>query len=370
MKIIKCGIREFADQTKDKKVYCFGASISINEMFIENLKLSLAERIVGVVDNNANKWGLTHRTWFNDFPVISFEQFIERYRADPSIVLLIMIMDSASVCKQLNESEELNELSCYIYNLFQYFDHFTEIPKELSVMREGKQRIPKTIHHCWFGGGELPQKDKEFIDGWRKMMPDYEIVFWNEDNYDVYKHPFMKAAYQKKAYGFVPDYARLDIVHTHGGIYMDTDVEVLKPFDDLLYSDSFFGFVSHKFINAGHGFGGVAGASILKDLLAVYDNVVHTNIGSGISFSGPLETIPFRKRGYIGGNDFFISNSDVVYPVEFFSPKSSYLGIPVVSDNCYSIHHFNFSWASEELKSEVIENQALLTRLLSETNGK
>ena len=93
--------------------------------------------------------------------------------------------------------------------------------------------IPKTIHYCWIGGNPLPESAKKCIKSWKKYCPDYKIVEWNESNYDFTRVPYMKEALQAKKWGFAPDYARLDIVYTHGGIYLDTDVEIVKPFDPL-----------------------------------------------------------------------------------------------------------------------------------------
>lgn len=88
--------------------------------------------------------------------------------------------------------------------------------------------IPKIIHYCWFGGAEIPEHDKKCIESWKKYCPDYQIIRWDESNYDYKKNPYMKEAYEAKKWGFVPDFARLDIVYEHGGIYLDTDVEIIR----------------------------------------------------------------------------------------------------------------------------------------------
>ena len=101
--------------------------------------------------------------------------------------------------------------------------------------------IPKKIHYCWFGRNPLPESAKKCIASWRKYFPDYEIIEWNEDNYDVNKIPYTQQAYAAKKYAFVSDYARFDILYQHGGIYFDTDVEVIKSFDDVLEHGAFMG---------------------------------------------------------------------------------------------------------------------------------
>ena len=97
--------------------------------------------------------------------------------------------------------------------------------------------IPKKIHYCWFGRNEIPEKTLRCIESWKKYCPDYEIIQWNEDNYDINKIPYMKDAYKEKKWAFVSDYARLDVIYQYGGIYLDTDVELVNSLDDLLEYD-------------------------------------------------------------------------------------------------------------------------------------
>ena len=106
--------------------------------------------------------------------------------------------------------------------------------------------IPKKIHYCWFGGNEMPEVVIKCIKSWKEIMPDYEIIRWDESNYDVKKCKFISDAYAEKKWAFVSDYARLDILYDHGGIYLDTDVEVLKSLNDLLDLDGFCGFETGK----------------------------------------------------------------------------------------------------------------------------
>lgn len=134
--------------------------------------------------------------------------------------------------------------------------------------------IPKVIHYCWFGGNEKSEIILKCIESWKKMLPDYEIIEWNESNFDVTFSPFAEAAYKAKKWAFVSDVARLKIIHDHGGIYMDTDVELLKdhPFDDYLEYDDFF-FLGSSTVNTGIGFGGCKENPVVKELLKSYEGV-------------------------------------------------------------------------------------------------
>ena len=127
------------------------------------------------------------------------------------------------------------------------------------------------IHYCWFGGGELPDEYKKYIESWRKCCPDYEIIRWDESNYDVTKNRYMRQAYENKKWAFVSDYARVDIIYHQGGIYLDTDVELVKNFDEFLKWDLFCGFESFDYVAWGVGFGAVKEHEILKDVLNEYE---------------------------------------------------------------------------------------------------
>ena len=102
--------------------------------------------------------------------------------------------------------------------------------------------IPKKIHYCWFGRNPLPESAKKCIESWKKYCPEYEIIEWNEDNFDLTENRYAREAYEQKKWAFVSDYARLKIVYEQGGIYMDVDVELIKPLDELTELDGYMGF--------------------------------------------------------------------------------------------------------------------------------
>ena len=127
--------------------------------------------------------------------------------------------------------------------------------------------IPKKIHYCWIGGNPLPELAIKCIESWKKYCPDYEIIEWNEKNYDFRKNQFMREAYDEKKWGFVPDYARLDIIYEHGGIYLDTDVEIIKPLDSLLKEQGFAGMEQPGIVALGLGFGAEPKLPLIKELM-------------------------------------------------------------------------------------------------------
>jgi len=131
--------------------------------------------------------------------------------------------------------------------------------------------IPKTIHYCWFGGNPKPEIIEKCIASWKQFCPDWEIKEWNETNYDVTLHPYVKEAYEAKKWAFVSDVARLEIVQREGGVYMDTDVELLAPLDFAAECDAFYAFETNLNIASGLGFGTAAGHPSVAEMLASYD---------------------------------------------------------------------------------------------------
>ena len=140
--------------------------------------------------------------------------------------------------------------------------------------------IPKIIHYCWFGGKPLPKLAKKCIASWKKFCPDYEIKEWNESNFDLNSCTYVKEAYDSKKYAFVSDYARFWILHRYGGVYFDTDVELLKSIDDILADGAFMGvenFVAEQnkakiSINPGLGIAAEPGMLIYQEILDFYHN--------------------------------------------------------------------------------------------------
>ena len=131
--------------------------------------------------------------------------------------------------------------------------------------------IPKIIHYCWFGRNPLPEAYLHYIESWKRFCPDYEIREWNEDNFDVHQNQYCSEAYQAGKWAFVSDYARLKIIYDNGGVYLDTDIEMVKPIDDLLVGEGFFGFQSSGQINTGLGFAANKDSQILAYMLKIYD---------------------------------------------------------------------------------------------------
>ena len=213
--------------------------------------------------------------------------------------------------------------------------------------------IPKIIHYCWFGGGDLPEKDKNNIEQWKKMCPDFEIKRWDESNYDVKKNNYMYQAYCNKKLGFVTDYARLDIIYEYGGFYFDTDVEIVKNLDVLVNEKCVMGFESEKQINHGHGFAAEPHNETIKSLRDTYDSLSFVKDDGSLNLIASPKYISdfMRERGVIMNNKEQRVGDVLVLPTEYFCPKNIFTGKVLKTSKTISIHHFNMSWMDDvELK--------------------
>ena len=208
--------------------------------------------------------------------------------------------------------------------------------------------IPKTIHYCWFGRNPLPKLAKKCIRSWKKYCPDYELVEWNEDNYDISAAPlYVRQAYEAKKWAFVTDYVRLQVVYEHGGIYLDTDVELKKSLDPLLVHCAYFGFEDGVHIATGLGFGAEKGTPILKEIMDDYE---------GISFlledgSYDSETCTSRNtkiflhHGLRQDDSMQVLDDDIlILPSIYLCPFSYETHAWRHSNETVSIHWFDASW--------------------------
>lgn len=209
--------------------------------------------------------------------------------------------------------------------------------------------IPKVIHYIWFGGKEKGEKVERCIASWRKFCPDYRIIEWNESNYDVTKHPFIRQAYAAKKWAFVSDYARVDVLYQQGGIYLDTDVELLKSLDDFLKYDFFLGFESEDYVNLGLGGGAVKGHPVLREILKCYDELKFSRDSFGLSLvtSPRIQTEVLQRHGLICNDQNQVVDGCHIFNTEYFCPMSFRTGQCRITDKTVSIHHYDMSWCTD-----------------------
>lgn len=208
--------------------------------------------------------------------------------------------------------------------------------------------IPKVIHYCWFGRGEKPKLAQKCIASWKKFCPDYEIIEWNEDNFDVNRNGYTRMCYDQKKYAFLSDYVRLLVVAEHGGIYFDTDVELLRSPDSLLSHPSFFGFEDANHINTGVGFGAEPDNPVVQAMLREYDRLLQGD--QGVVGCPILNTNALKKLGLCLNGEKQDLGIAVVYPVDYFNPYDDPTGRLNRTKNTISIHWYSKSWMNKRQK--------------------
>ncbi|MEH7495480.1 glycosyltransferase family 32 protein [Neobacillus niacini] len=213
--------------------------------------------------------------------------------------------------------------------------------------------IPKVIHYCWFGKGELPPLLKKCILSWEKFCPDYEIVEWNESNFDINTCYWTREAYDNNKYAFVSDYARLFILYNYGGIYLDTDIELTKNIDEFLLHEAFSGFENDKYVQTGI-IGSVPGHKVIKRFLEYYNNLHFVNEDGSINDMPNVRIITeiLKDYGIKLKNEFQDLNGLCIYPKTYFCPIDAD-GNREFSKNTYCIHHFSSSWRSYKEQKQV-----------------
>lgn len=228
--------------------------------------------------------------------------------------------------------------------------------------------IPKKIHYCWFGRGEKPKLAQKCIASWKKYCPDYEIIEWNEDNFDVGSNAYTKMCYENRKFAFLTDYLRLLIIRDHGGIYFDTDVEVIKSFDSLLDSGAFFGFENKDFLNTGEGFGAEAGNPVISRMIDEYEPLLdgqHGTVGCPILNTQALSAFGFRIDG-----SYQEKNGVILLPQDYLNPYDDPTGVLSKTKNTYSIHWYGKSWMSKTTVMKSKLAQPIHRLMKRRNNGK
>ena len=264
---------------------------------------------------------------------------------------MLNISRFSGILKQLEDMECTKNMTCYILGMMCIHNFCGSLSGGKAAFRED-ELIPRKIHYMWLGRKPMPDNLKKCIDSWHRYCPDYEIIEWNEDNYNIDKHPYMKEAYDAGMYGFVPDFARIDLLYEHGGIYMDTDVELKRNLDSLLRQEAFCGVEKWQVINFGGCSGAVKGNRVIGKFLAARNdiNFLDRNGKQNRNTCGFYDTRVAIELGYkLNGTTQNIDGMNI-FASDYFQPYDYMSGILQETEHTYSVHWFNGGWLDEANK--------------------
>lgn len=225
--------------------------------------------------------------------------------------------------------------------------------------------IPKKINYCWFGHNPLSELAAKCIRSWRKYCPDYEIIEWNESNFDIYSCDYVREAYESQKWAFVSDYARFKILYENGGLYFDTDVELIQPLDDLINQGAFLGCEFNSkgsiVINPGLGLAAEPRMTFYKEMLELYEKK-HFFLKDGeynLTTIVDYTTQALMHHGYRECSQIQHIKEIYIYPPDYFCPMNFKTGEIKISNNTKSIHHYSMSWVEEWYKIWILRERKL-----------
>lgn len=346
MRVKRSSMRDFAHLVSEKEIVCYGIGKEFSQIISAYQGYEWIDKIGYLVDNNPEKKGETFRIGDKKYTINNLEEL--RKIPSENIVIFPTCAAFADIIEELNSYSWLDDVDCYV---FHYMFNVSEGKIE-KIRQTDDVIIPPRIHYCWFGGNPLPERYKRYIDSWERYCPDYEIIEWNESNLDINETAFTSEAYKAGKFGFVPDYFRLKIIYEYGGIYLDTDVEVIKSLDDLRYNEAFCGMEYPGITAFGLGFGAVAHNEIIRGLMSFYKtkHFVNPDGSYDMTPSPVIQSNMIVDIGMKKSASFQNFKGLSVYPVDVLSPKNPYTGELRISENTYTIHHFDGTWMDSQEK--------------------
>lgn len=367
MIFINSTYQEFLARTEGKKVIIFGAS-SLWHYYMQifpDFETDVVSRTLFIVDNDVSKSGTISEIGESRVEIRSVTELSEQ--SDYVILIAVSLAYQLDICEQLLRMPLAENIECYSFPLMIYHQNKADNScVEPYFASHTTPQIPAQIHSFWFSGEEKPDIYKRCIESWHKYCPDYKIIEWNSDNYDITKNRYMKQAYESRKWAFASDYARLDVLFNHGGIYLDMDVELTASIDWLRNATIFFCRQEDGFVELGSGFGAVQGNGFINEMLEEYADI------SFLDHAGKMDMMPqperlsqvFKKHNIQICHDsqqtddmILLSNEYIVCDVhpELLGTLETQIGV----------HWHNAGWHSEKNKSifkRSIEAKSILLR--------
>lgn len=352
----------------EKELILFGSGVLANNFIRYLIKNFKDIKIKYLIDNDINKQGKKIQIY--DYDINIKNPKVLSNVKNKNIIILVTSSYYYEIIKQLDLYDNLKNNECYVLPII-YTANLRKNSKGI-INKSTNSLIPKKIHYMWFGNNEMPEKLKKCVESWKYYCRDYEIIRWDESNYDITKCEYTKQAYENRAWGFITDYARLDILYNHGGIYIDTDVEIIKNIDDMLYQEAFTSIEKWSVINSGGCTGAVKHNRAIKKMLDSRKNIKFINEDNSLNkmASGYYDTIPFIDEGYILNGEKQSIGGLNIYSYDYFHPYDYMTGKLEVTENTLGIHHFNGGWIDDKGKSQREITQRKYDEILKRMDGK
>lgn len=345
-----CSLKHFENSMQNKSIICFGGGKYLRE-FLN--KCNIKHRIRFVIDNNEKLWNTYINIEGQNIKILSLEHAIKQINLNDIILITAHMEFGIELYNDLEKNQFFNDYTVYwAFFLLNANENLKEVIPEINFKFKLTEeiKIPKIIHYCWFGKNPIPDEFQKYIAGWKEKCPDFEIVKWDETNYDISKNLYMKQAYNAKLWGFVPDYARKDIIYEYGGIYLDTDVEIIRNLEDLLYQDGFCGFQDSKKVAFGLGFGARKHLPIIRDLRDIYKNKQFIYDVNNITTGPDYETAELLLHGLKLDGKYQQIENLTVYPEEVLNGINKYTDEKLITNYTYTIHHYAGTWCDNKFK--------------------
>ena len=343
---------------KNKDIICWGSGKHFRNITYPFLcKSGLIEGLKGFLDTTGSGNVVLDDRHYNRI------KKSDLYSANnENTVILIAVTGYREIQAQLSADPYLASISAipsiFLESLYEDMLMLSVTKPELNYRKNREPVIPRTIHTFWFSEEELPVKYKECLQSWKKYAPDFEIKVWDLESYKPENCLFFDQAIEDKNWAFASDYARADVLRRYGGVYMDLDVEMLRPIDDLLYNDAYMSFESLTRIECGSGMGAKAGNKIIDEICKSYESRPYYKAdGSWDNSTCPVRyTEVIEKHGLKKNGCFQFVEDITIYPFEVLTGKSFDTGIIYKTELSYTTHHHNGSWVPGGAKN-AMENR-------------
>jgi len=365
----------FLKESEGKRFICYGAGGTLRDFLRGNrAKYNIINRIDYVLDSDTDKSGQKINTGQNELTLLTPEELISTGIDVKDYVIILCVADKSvvAVLDSLDKYSEFNDVTvAYGMTTLLFSREVYPLPLSKSIplpKTSTENEIPKTIHYCWFGNNDPGEIEKGCIESWRKYCPEYEIKLWNESNYDISKAPlYVQQAYELKEYAFVSDYARLEVVNEYGGIYLDTDVLLLRSLDKFLKYKAFYVFMPYNDISTGLGFGSAANNVDLLIQMEWYSNTQFKIHEEAEMPSVPVDycTDYYNQKGLNITNEVQIIDDTIFLTSDYMCSLMPvlcenglyHLPLYALTANSHAVHYCASTWMGSDMLDTVRKAQ-------------